>query len=211
MNASFAAGYSTLEYRDPIYATPTLEPPRQTRVLEEFGQLLYTASSALHGIFSARPSQSPVANIFETYDVEEFDDLPKPQTSELVRQILDLTRWSHRRFAQIIEVTHPTVTAVLRGDSGVLRSPSKQSLLADLHQLILRVAPLAARKGYDLGEVLERSPGGGVSSALDLLKSREFGRAYVTAMDIITPPRATRFMAGSYPAVAGRSSLDLTE
>lgn len=211
MNASFATGYSTLEFRDPIYATPTLEPPRHSKVMEEFGELLYTASSALHGIFSARPSQSQVKDIFEGYDVEEQDEATRPQTGDLVREILDLTQWSHRRLAQIIEVTHPTITAILRGDSGVLRSPSKQSFLADLHQLVLRVAPLAARKGYDLGEVLERPAGSSAPSALDLLKRRDFGRAYVTVMDIITPQRATRLMTGSYPAVAGRSSLGLTE
>ena len=212
MNAAFASGYSTLEYRDPIYATPTLEPPQQATVLEEFGELLYTARSILHGIFSAKPSQSSVADVFEIYDLSIQDAVARPQISALVREILDLTQWSHRRFAQVLEVTHPTVTAMLRGESGVLlRSPAKQGLLADLHQLVLRVAPLAARKGYDLGEVLERSPSGDELSALDLLRSREFGRAYVTAMDVITPRQATKFMTGSYPARAGRSSLDLTE
>lgn len=200
---------ATVLHYDPFTCSPTVEDPRcepQFSTQTSYGD----GASALR-VFTNRASQNLV-DIFARIFLRAASNSSQIDSVAPVQKLLDLTGWSQRRLATAIGVTHPTVAALLKGDAGALaRSPQVRTVLADLTTLVTRLAPLSARKGYDLWEVLNTPGGTADASAFDLVRGRELGRAYVTALDAMNPDQGLGMSAGPYPVKAGISSVDLTE
>jgi hypothetical protein len=70
---------------------------------------------------------------------------------------------------------------------------------------------LAERKRYPLAQALEQAPEPGAQSALDFVRVEDGNRAYLAALDVITPRRKGKMMRSSYSVKPGRASVELTE
>lgn len=197
---------STVSFYSPFSADPTLPLPERT------GRAISVTESLLRGAFAPGSAPGSGPDVFEREVFRTPDNPPSPRVQQAAREIKDLTGWSNRRLAQALGVTHPTVKAIEKGGAGALaRSPHVQRRLSILHQVLSRIAPLAERKRYPLAQALEQAAQQGGLSALELVRMEDGNRAYLAALDVISPRRRGKMIRSSHPVKPGRSSVELTE
>lgn len=110
--------------------------------------------------------------------------------ADLLRQVNELTGWSFRDIAEIVGTSHTTVGKLANGATPTSRSADAAERIAPLLDVLTRVSRLVAA-GRDLNAVLgESTPEG--ETPHEVLRSGDWSRALLTAMDVINGPRPAR-------------------
>lgn len=115
--------------------------------------------------------------------------LPSTYADQL-RQVNDLTGWSFRDIAEVLGTSHTTVGKLANGAIPTSRSADAAERIAPMLDVLTRISRLVAQ-GRDLAVVLEQSTDQGESTR-DALRSGDWSRALLTAMDVINGPRPAR-------------------
>lgn len=102
-----------------------------------------------------------------------------------MRELLGMTGWSHRTVATVLHTSHVTV-AKIASEGSSPRSSEVAERLAAVHACVRRLAPLAADAGA-LRAALESSVDEHGSTALKLLTSGDYARAYRFALGLLSP------------------------
>ena len=134
-----------------------------------------------------------------------------PRLQESLRQIKDWTGWSSRALAEATGTTHPTVESILHGRSRLPRVPGLARRVVALHELVSRLRVVVAGDRAELTRVLTEEPSRGGPSALTVLGSGEVPAAYLSALDVLRPPRVGAMMRGRFPSRPGEASVALDD
>lgn len=113
-----------------------------------------------------------------------------PTHADLLRQVYDLTGWSFRDIAEVVGTSHTTVGKLANGAAPTSRSADAAERIAPMLDVLTRISRLVA-PGHDLAAVLEESTASG-EKPRELLRSGDWSRALLAAMDVIHGPRPTR-------------------
>lgn len=154
--------------------------------------------------------------------LEERDDLfdwwvatpknvsrPAPQAQRLTRELLVWTGWSHRGLANVLAISHPTVSALEQGTSPA-RVGDLFDRLVEAHEVVRRVHLIADRDPSRTRYLLS-APSASGASAETLLAGRQPADAYLAALDAERPRRVGLMMQSIWPARAGDATIDLAE
>lgn len=134
---------------------------------------------------------------------------PAPQAQQLTQELLAWTGWSHRGLASVLEISHPTVSALERGTSPA-RVSDLFDRLVEAYEVVRRVYLIADRDPSRTSHLLSASAESG-HSASSLLAQRRPAEAYLAAMDAQRPRRVERMMQSIWQARAGAATIDLVE
>ena len=139
----------------------------------------------------------------------EIVSRPAPQAQRLTQELLVWTGWSHRSLANVLEISHPTVSALEQGTSPA-RVGDLFDRLVEVHEVVRRVHLIADRDASRTSHLLSsQSESGGI--AKDLLAERRPAEAYLAALDAQRPRRVGPMMQSIWPARAGDATVDLAE
>ena len=139
----------------------------------------------------------------------EIVSRPAPQAQRLAQELLVWTGWSHRSLANVLEISHPTVSALEQGTSPA-RVGDLFDRLVEVHEVVRRVHLIADRDASRTSHLLStQSESGGI--AKDLLAERRPAEAYLAALDAQRPRRVGPMMQSIWPARAGDATVDLAE
>lgn len=142
-------------------------------------------------------------------EVPKIVSRPAPQAQQLTQELLVWTGWSHRGLANVLEISHPTVSALEQGTSSA-RIGDLFDRLVEAHEVIRRVHLIADRDPSRTSHLLStRSESG--NSANSLLAQRRPADAYLAALDAQLPRRVERMMQSIWPARAGDATVDPAE
>lgn len=119
------------------------------------------------------------------------------------------TGWSHRGLANVLEISHPTVSALEQGTSPA-RVGDLFDRLVEAHEVVRRVYLITDRDPSRTSHLLSTPPESG-SSASSLLARRRPAEAYLAALDAQRPRRVEPMMRSIWPARAGDATVDLAE
>lgn len=119
------------------------------------------------------------------------------------------TGWSHRGLANVLEISHPTVSALEQGTSPA-RIGDLFDRLVEAHEIGRRVHLIADRDPSRTSRLLNTPPESG-TSASSLLAQRRPAEAYLAALDAQRPHRVERMMQSIWPARAGHATIDRAE
>lgn len=167
------------------------------------------------GSYSGTVDTQPVAR---PHEVDLFDSwvglpavLPRPPSDaqRLTQGILTSTGWSHRRLARVLNVTHPTVTALAHGRSAA-RTKDLFDRLVEVSDVVSRIYLVAQRDAEETDRLLSAQPESG-SDAATLLSERRPAEAYLAALDVLRPRRRTGMMSSVWPARAGEATNALND
>ena len=137
----------------------------------------------------------------------EIASRPAPQAQRLTQELLGWTGWSHRSLANVLEISHPTVSALEQGTSPA-RVGDLFDRLVEVHEVVRRVHLIADRDALRTSQLLStQSESGGI--AKDLLAERRPAEAYLAALDAQSPRRVGAMMQSIWPARAGHATVDL--
>lgn len=131
-------------------------------------------------------------------ELPQMVDPEAPATARRLRDVVAWTDWSNRYLADLLGTTHPTIAAVLRGQE-ITRLPDLRDRIARMHRVVQR---LAALSDWDRSEVLRLLETRHVTekSAAELMAARQFGKAYLVALDVRRPLPADGLMGSDFPA-----------
>lgn len=132
-----------------------------------------------------------------------------PQARRLTHELLVWTGWSHRSLANVLEISHPTVSALERGTSSA-RVGDLFDRLVEVHEVVRRVHLIADRDVSRTSHLLGTPTESG-DIARELLAERRPAEAYLAALDAQRPRRAGPMMQGIWPARAGDATIELAE
>ena len=139
----------------------------------------------------------------------EIVSRPAPQAQRLTQELLVWTGWSHRSLANVLEISHPTVSALERGASPA-RVGDLFDRLVEVHEVVRRVHLIADHDVLRTSHLLSTQSGSG-GIARDLLVERRPAEAYLAALDAQRPRRVGPMMQSIWPAKAGDATVDLAE
>jgi hypothetical protein len=136
---------------------------------------------------------------------------PRPplEAQRLTKAVLTSTGWSHRALARVLNVTHPTVTALAHGRSAA-RTKDLYDRLVEVNDVVSRIHLVAQRDTVETNRLLSTTPESG-SDAATLLSERRPVEAYLAALDVLRPPRQTGMMTSEWPAPAGEATSALND
>ena len=164
-----------------------------------------------HREATVRPQ--PLEDRYELFDlwigVPEIVSRPAPQAQQITRELLAWTGWSHRGLANVLEISHPTVSALEQGTSPA-RVGDLFDRLVEAHEVVRRVHLIADRDPSRTSHLLS-TPSESGNSASSLLAQRRPAEAYLAALDAQRPRRVERMMQSVWPARAGDATVDLAE
>jgi hypothetical protein len=128
-----------------------------------------------------------------------------PDVQRMITEIRAWTGWSKRQLATVLGTSHTTVVNA-EGGRPLLeaRSGDLRRRVASAHDLVRRVFLLAGRDAQTTAHVLGTSPADGVS-AVDALRSGNYERAYIAAIDALRP-RPTGMLVGGRPRRSGATA-----
>lgn len=157
--------------------------------------------------------QSPPLPAFfrSPWTIPQPDVTKAPALMARLRQLKAWTGWSSRTLAEAIGTTHPTVEAILRGDSQLTRLPQVARRVATLYELAARLYMVVGEDPNELDRVMRAQPSPDRASPFALLGSGDPADAYLAALDVITPPRTGGMMRGRYPARPGEATVALDD
>lgn len=153
----------------------------------------------------------PPAFFLPDWSIPEPAHAKVPALKTRMCQLKDWTGWSSRMLAEAVGTTHPTVEAILRGDSQLSRLPQVAHRVAALYELVIRLNKLVGEDSGELDRAMTQRPSPDRPSALMLVGSGRPADAYLAALDVITPPRASGMMRGRYPARPGEATVALDD
>jgi hypothetical protein len=137
--------------------------------------------------------------------------VPKPvvhRAPDVQRMIADVrasTRWSARQLARILGTSH---TTVLNAEAGrplmEARTGDLRRRVGEVHDVVERVFVLAGEDPRATARVMGTAPRGG-RSAVDSLRDRNPGGAYLSAIDVLRP-RPAGLLVGDRPRREGATA-----
>lgn len=134
---------------------------------------------------------------------------------DVQRQATELqswTDWSDRTLAQVLGTTHPTVRALLEGRGATTsRTVTVRARLREVHELVARIHALTGGSAAVTARALSELPPGSDRRPLDYLRVGDLGQAYLTALDIVRPPRTGGLLSADWPVRAGEASVELLD
>ena len=107
----------------------------------------------------------------------------EPALTTAVRYLLDSTQLSNRQLATLLGTTHPTIASVLRGREPV-RVDGLSDAVIQTQSVVERLTRLVGPDTSLLRLALHATDGEG-ESVQDLLRQREYSRAYLEALTFI--------------------------
>lgn len=110
--------------------------------------------------------------------------------ADLLRQVYELTGWSFRDIAEVVGTSHTTVGKLANGVVPTSRSASAADRIEPMLDVLTRLSHLVP-KGSELAAVLEQPAASG-ETPRKVLRSGEWSRALLLAMDVINGPRPER-------------------
>lgn len=110
--------------------------------------------------------------------------------ADLLRKVNALTGWSFRDIAEIVGTSHTTVGKLANGAAPTSRSADAVERIVPLLDVLTRVSQLVA-PGRELCAVLEASTSDD-ETPREILRSGDWSRALLAAMDVINGPRPAR-------------------
>ena len=134
---------------------------------------------------------------------------PAPHAQRRTQELLSWTGWSHRGLARMLEISHPTVSALEQGTSPA-RVGDLFDRLVEAHEVVRRVHQIADRDSSRTGHLLS-TPSESGDSAMSLLARRRPAEAYLSALDALRPRRVGPMMQSIWPARAGEATVDPAE
>jgi hypothetical protein len=144
------------------------------------------------------------------YRLPEHQDVTLSEESRALVRLRDMQRWtgwSNRQLGAILNVSHPTVAAILGGRSELLaRSPAVRLRLEEAHQVVQRVHLLAGRDHGRTAEALKQPAFRG-AAAIEHLSAGRADDAYLAALYSLRPPRTGRLMVGRRPLNPGDAAV----
>ncbi len=179
--------------------------------------LLHTALAEWHPWqFTHREATvglQPLEERYELFDpwiaTPEIVSRPAPRAQQFTHELLVWTGWSHRRLAKVLEISHPTVSALEQGTSPAQVGDLFDRLI-EAHEVVRRVYLIADRDPSRTSRLLSTPPESG-NNASDLLAQRRPAEAYLAALDAQRPRRVGPMMQSIWPARAGDATVDLAE
>jgi hypothetical protein len=156
--------------------------------------------------FLPRPSRT---NFWRIADKQEQMPLTVPPEAQLqAERLRQWTGMSNRALASLLGTTHPTIGAVLSGQSSeFLRRPDVRRRLADLYAMCSRLAPLVGEDPKELSRILQASEGGeGGRTVGELAVNGDLARGYLIALQAIAPVRTQAFSDSPFPAQSGTAT-----
>lgn len=154
---------------------------------------------------------SPLRDLTALWHIPASEPSRVPRTQEQLRQVKEWTGWSSRTLAQAIGTSHPTVDAILRGRSQLVRVPGLVHRIMVLHMLVSRLWTVVGGDRIELTRVLSEPPVGNRPSALEMLEADDVPGSYLAALDVLAPPRTGGMMRGRFPRRAGEAWVPLHE
>ena len=155
----------------------------------------------------------PLEDRYELFDLwvktPEIVSRPAPQAQRLTQELLVWTGWSHRGLANVLEISHPTVSALEQGTSPA-RVGDLFDRLVEVHEVIRRVHLIADCDASRTSHLVS-TPSESGTSAVNLLAQRRPAEAYLAALDAQRPRRVGPMMQSIWPARAGDATVDLAE
>lgn len=133
---------------------------------------------------------------------------PAPQAQTFTRAILEFTGLSHRKLADILKTSHPTIAALEQGKSEA-KIADLFDRLSEVYEVTRRLFLIADRDTARV-ERLMTTPSGTGATAIDLLSERRPAEAYLAALEVDYPHRDRQMMQSHWPARAGEATVDLT-
>ena len=155
----------------------------------------------------------PLEDRYELFDLwvetPQIASRTAPQAQRLTQELLMWTGWSHRGLATVLEISHPTVSALEQGTSPA-RVGDLFDRLLEAHEVVKRVHLIADRDPPTTSRLLG-TPSESGTSASSLLAQRRPAEAYLAALDAQRGRRVGPMMQSIWPAQAGRATVDLAE
>ena len=130
-----------------------------------------------------------------------------PHTQVLVQSVLDWTGWSQRSLARVLQVSHPTVAALMQGRSDA-RIGDLFARLNEIHGVVKRLHLLVNQDVSETCRLLEGHPGSG-ESARELLSRRHPADAYLAALDVLHGRSEPPAMRSIWPAEMDQATVAL--
>ena len=156
------------------------------------------------------PSLENRGDLFDPWvRVPEAPSRLAPHAQRLTQELLSWTGWSHRSLASVLEISHPTVSALEQGTSSA-RAGDLFDRLVEVHEVVERVHLVADRDASRTSHLLSTTPESS-DSARELLAERRPAEAYLAALDVLSPRRVGPMMQGIWPARAGEATVDLAD
>lgn len=135
---------------------------------------------------------------------------PTPEPQVKANQLMAWTGMSLRVLAEVLGTTHPTLSALTKGQSTELsRRPEVLERLESLHSVAERLAPVNPGGPRLLGDVLLSETGG--RTLADLAANGSAARAYIVALKSLVPRPEERFKASFATRPEGTSTAALDD
>ena len=127
----------------------------------------------------------------------------------LAMAVLEWTGWSQRGLAQVLQVSHPTVAALVHGRSGA-RMGDLWERLNEVHAVAKRVSLIAEQDVSEIHRLLT-SPSDSGDIAMELLSQRRPAEAYLAALDVLHHRRGMSGMQSVWPVRMGQATVALSD
>jgi len=138
-------------------------------------------------------------------------DVVPPEAQTQAEYVRISTGMSQRALASLLGTTHPTIGALLSGQSTeFLRKPEVRRRLSDVFALCTRLSPLTSDDAKETGRLLEASDEEGRTVGY-LAANGELSKAYLLALRTISPPSTAKMLNSPYPAQPGTATYALQD
>ncbi|MGI8429975.1 MAG: hypothetical protein ACR2OB_11895 [Solirubrobacteraceae bacterium] len=128
-----------------------------------------------------------------------------PDVQRMISEVRASTGWSSRQLARVLGTSH---TTVLNAEAGrpllALRSGDLRRRVGEVHDVVERVHVLAQRDADATSRLLATAPRRG-QSAVDALRAGRPQKAYLAAIDALTP-RPNGMLTGGRPRRPGATA-----
>ena len=185
---------------------------RSTASNATFALLLALPGGIGIGTVSTAPSLVETPGLYSPWiQLPAAKTTPSSRVQAAARELASMTNWSRRKIATLLEVTHPTVTALIEGRSTGSNSDTANRVI-DAHGVVKRIHALVGGDVTETVRVLESTPAAGTNSPAQLLAQGQPSDALLAALDVLNPPQpAGSMMTGLWPLRVGAGTHDPSE
>ena len=164
-------------------------------------------SGGTAGLSAIAQSDEPVG-IFDWWvHTPRVQSRPAPEAQTFTRAVLEYTDLSHRKLAEVLKTSHPTIAALEQGKSEA-RVNDLFDRLSEMYEVTKRLFLIADRDASKVERLLTSPSESGVT-AMDLLSDRRPAEAYLAALEANHPHRDGLMMQSVWPAKPGEATVDL--
>lgn len=153
----------------------------------------------------------PLSEMLPQWAIPEAEPVRPPQAQLQLAKVKEWTEWSARAIGDALGTTHPTIEAIVRGQSRTTGVPGLARRLSSLYELVKRLRVVVNGDPIELARALRDRPAPDRASALELLQLDRLSDAYLAALDALEPPRVAAFMRSRYPSRPGHAPAPLDD